>query len=105
MMSPKIGLLAQKHNCLPQKGNFWQSGPKKACSVASRAKLSTQKVPIYLISTTFGDEITFEHITRRQGADFDKTHFFQRRPVYMLVFQRSFTYRLCTNCMFVPIIL
>ena len=35
-----------------------------------------KKVPIYLILTTFGGEITFGHITRWLGADFEETHFF-----------------------------
>ena len=38
----------------------------------------------HFVLTTFWDEITFGHITQWLGADFDKTHFFQRRPVYML---------------------
>ena len=48
------------------------------------AKLSTQKVPICLILTTYWDEITFGHIKRCLGADFKETHFFQRHPVEMV---------------------
>ena len=49
------------------------------------AKLSRQKVPICLILTTFWDEITFGHIKQWLGADFEETHFFQRRPVFWIV--------------------
>ena len=40
-----------------------------------------KKSLIYLILTTFWDEITFGHFTRWLSADFEETHFFQRRPV------------------------
>ena len=35
------------------------------------------KIPIYLISTTFWDEITYKHITQWLDADFEETHFFR----------------------------
>ena len=39
----------------------------------------------HFVLTTFWDEITFGHITQWLGADFDKTHFFQRRPVLYFI--------------------
>ena len=43
---------------------FWPKNGPKTCPGASRAMLSTQKVPTYLILTTFWDEITFGHIAQ-----------------------------------------
>ena len=40
-----------------------------------------KKVWICFILPHFWDETTFEHIKRWLGADFEETHFFQRRPV------------------------
>ena len=42
-----------------------------------------KKVWICFILPHFWDETTFEHIKRWLGADFEETHFFQRRPVVL----------------------
>ena len=58
---PRIVLLGPKSQFF---NFFWPKNGPKTWSGASRAMLSTQKVPIYLILTTFGDEITFGHIAQ-----------------------------------------
>ena len=52
------------HDSSIKKLDFLAKNGPKACPRASHAKLSTQKVHIYLTLTTFGGEITFGHITQ-----------------------------------------
>ena len=51
-MSPKIGYSAKKHNVW---GNFWQSGPKKACQGARPSPARNPKLP--RDSLGYGDDI------------------------------------------------
>ena len=53
------------------------------------------KISTYFISTTFSDEINFEHITRWLGADFEETHFFSDTPYRTFCTSIETIYNIC----------